>query len=650
MMKLTKLHSVLLLSIVMLCGNLSMAQSAKIRKADAAFQRLAYTEAREIYLSEVENEKYTPLLLLKLADTYYMVGDYANAAKWFQFKLETFPEHVMQPAYYFKASQSFRSENNIALSDSLMTIYTTIREETLLTQNFKEDFHHRNLDTKRTSLYEIKRLDINSSYSDITPSYYINQIVFASAAPRDEESKERIHNWNAQPYLNLYMANIDIDGDFYNIRKLKGDLATPMHESSATFTEDGMTVYFTRNNYIDGKKGKDREQNIRLKVYKATRTAHDFWSNVEELPFNSAYYSVSHPSLSPDEKRLYFSSDMPGTYGLSDIWYVDIFEDGTFGIPVNLGPNLNTEARDTFPFVSKDNILYFSSVGRPGLGGLDIFYTKLNEEGLPTEIYAMPEPINSPFDDFTFIIDTETRTGYFASNRASEPGTNNDDIFYFSEICETTITGVITDKKTGEILEGSYVVITHQGNEIESVYVGADGVYEFVLPCDETSYVIQVEKVEYIPESEIVETPEAPVVIEAPIALEPVYVDPCGDDLGCRLKLNPIYFDYDKHNIRPDAAIELTKVLNALLENPQMNIHIESHTDSRGNDDYNMALSDRRAKSTREWLIEKGIAPNRLTAKGYGESRLLNECGNNVRCSEEKHQLNRRSVFTIVQE
>jgi outer membrane protein OmpA-like peptidoglycan-associated protein len=397
---------------------------------------------------------------------------------------------------------------------------------------------------------------------------------------------------------------------------------------------------------MDGKKGKDKEKNIRLKIYKATKLGENLWTNVVELPFNSDNYSVAHPALTPDGKRLYFSSDMPGTLGQSDLWYVDILGDTNYGSPVNLGVGINTEARENFPFISANNVLYFSTDGRAGLGGMDIFYTQLNDEGMPTDILTLGSPINSGKDDFGFIIDEERNLGFLSSNRDGASGSIGDDIYRVNRICEITINGLVTDIDTGELLPGSLVtVLDENNNPVTSMTVGRDAKYNFNLECDK-QYTIRGTKDLYEPTEKIVSTPKESSILNIPLELKAS--DECPpNDLGCRLNLQPIYFDFDRFNIRPDAAIELAKILAAMREYPELIIHIESHTDSRGSDSYNELLSERRAQSTLAWLVDKGVSRERLSAKGYGEYRLINECSNGVQCTEVAHQLNRRSMFII---
>ncbi|EMY3484293.1 PD40 domain-containing protein, partial [Flavobacterium psychrophilum] len=235
--------------------------------------------------------------------------------------------------------------------------------------------------------------------------------------------------WTEEAFTDLYAADKSEDGTLSNPKKFSNSVNSKFHEDSPVFTNDMKTVYFTRNNYKDGKTGKDDRKVILLKLYKAT-LIEGKWQDITELPFNSDQYSVAHPALSPDNKTLYFASNMPGSKGQSDIFAVSIISDNTYGTPVNLA-KINTEGRETFPFVTSDNELYFASDGHQGLGGLDIFATKLTKSGLPGQVINVGAPVNGPMDDFSFMIEKPSRTGYFSSNR--EGGLGLDDIYYFKE-------------------------------------------------------------------------------------------------------------------------------------------------------------------------------------------------------------------------
>ncbi|HLW30894.1 MAG TPA: OmpA family protein, partial [Aequorivita sp.] len=393
-----------------------------------------------------------------------------------------------------------------------------------------------------------------------------------------------------------------------------------------------------------------------LKIYRATKKENGKWGNVEELPFNSDHFNTAHPMLNAEETEMYFASDRPGGSGGSDLWKVSLTEDG-FGTPVNLGATINTEGRETFPFMAADNVLYFSSDGRPGLGGLDVFAVQIKADGTYTDIQNVGEPINSTWDDFAYIIDADTRQGFFSSNRPGAIG--NDDIYRFTETrallleCLQNLEVKVIDAETGQVIEGALISLFdgHRNLTNEATQSGMD--YITMLTAEEcgTFFRVQASAEDYQSNSAgALLKDEIGGVTQLEIALEPAKVKvEKGDDLFKKFNLNPIYFDLDKSNIRLDAAEELAKILAVLEEYPAMKIDIRSHTDSRASHAYNDRLSERRAQSTRQWLIDQGIEANRLTAKGYGERQLINQCADGVKCSEEDHQANRRSEFIVME-
>ncbi len=631
-------NKLFLLTLVLLYTGVSFSQKKQVEKADKEFDKYAYIDAREIYLKVVEDGYTSAQIYKNLGDTYYWNSEYENAAKWYLKLIDEYPSET-EANYYYRAAQSLKSLGQQSQADTFMGRYIEKGGDPEIIKASSTNFLEYQV--------ELQKVSVNTAYSDFGPSYYGDKLVFASASKESEGT--RLHQWNEQPFLDLFVADMDQNGMLSNTTPLDGDINTPYHESSAVFTKDGGSIYFTRNNFIDGKKGRDKQKTIRLKLYKATKSGDNFWTNIVELPFNSKEYSVAHPALSLDEKRLYFSSDMPGTIGMSDLWYVEIQEDNTYGAPVNVR-SLNTEARESFPFISENNNLYFASDGRGGLGGFDVFMVPLGLDGMPSasgEVKNLGEPTNSNQDDFGFIIKENKRIGYLSSNRDGGSGSISDEIYRVQERCEVTITGVVTNSVTGVPIGGATVTLLDDNNTVvKTVTASADGRYSFdaLAQCSATYIVRGIgDGCEF--NEKVVQTPNITSTIEANLPLE---CDPCPpNDLGCRLKLEPIYFDFDRYNIRPDAEIELAKILAAMRQYPELIIHIESHTDSRGNDSYNERLSEKRAQSTLEWLVTKGINRSRLSAKGYGEYQLTNQCTNGIECTEEEHQLNRRSMFII---
>lgn len=631
-----------LLFFILLATSQVFSQKAKLKKAEKQYENLAYINSQKIYLQVVENGYTSAEIFKKLGNTYYFNADYKNAAQWYHRLITEFPSQA-EPEYFFRAAQSLKSEGKYKESDALMEQFASLGGNDLVTVNFQQHQDYLSEIRSKPKKYILEKTEVSTSYPDFGPSFYQDKLVYASAIP-DSTGRILIHEWNKQPFFNLYEANLDEEGKLSNPQKLSGDINTRFHESSTTFTKDGTTVYFTRNNYIDGRKGKDEDRNIRLKIYKATKVNNQ-WKNIVELPMNNAAYSVAHPALSVDEKRLYFSSDMPGTKGQADLWYVEILGDDQYGNPVNLGTGINTEVRESFPFISSDNTLYFASNGRAGLGGLDVFFTKLDDNGMPTEISVMGEPLNSKADDFGFILDPKRKLAFLSSNRANGNDNIYDDIYRAIPTCEINLSGLVSDVDTREILPGTQVVLFDENNvQVQTSQSDNNAQYTFTVDCDK-NYSVRAVKEGYTSLELLISTPEDSADIDFPLELKREGCAP--NDLGCLLTLQPIYFDFDQSNIRRDAEIELAKVHAALEEYPELEIHIESHTDSRGSDDYNLALSKRRAQSTLQWLLDKGIKSSRLSAEGYGETQLVNNCSNGSSCSNEEHEMNRRSMFII---
>jgi outer membrane protein OmpA-like peptidoglycan-associated protein len=627
------------------------AQERKLDKADKKYDSYAFINAIEIYEEVAEEGFKSKELFEKLGNAYYYNADLESASKWYG-ELFSLGEEVA-PEYYFRYAQALKAQKRYNESDQKMQEFNKLTGNDIRGTKFINTRNYLDQIAEQSGRFRIENLGVNSPYSDFAPSFYLeNNLVFSSA--RDTGVAQRYkHKWNARPFLDLYGAEVADNGSLSNVDKFSGKLNTKYHESTTVFTKDGNTMYFTRNNYYKGKYKKDQKGINKLKIFRATREE-GRWTNVEELPFNSDLYSVAHPALSVDEKKLYFASDMPGSVGQSDLYVVDINDDGTFGEPKNLGKGINTEARENFPFVSQDNELYFSSDGHVGLGGLDIFVMRLDDE--EQIIYNVGEPVNSPVDDFSFIINTKTKKGYFASNR--DGGQGDDDIYSFIETkpiqwsCEQEIVGVTKDSKSNEIIAGANVKLFDDTNaELENTYSDEQGKFRFktLLECNKV-YFVRASKQDYNSAEAYMPKQEEKGIRSVVLLLEKEEVPfKVGDDLAKILNIPIIYFDFDKSNIRPDAAAELEKVIAVMKKYPTLKIDVRSHTDSRGSDPYNLALSQRRNVSTRAYIVSKGIDESRLTGKGYGETRHVNKCSNGVKCTEEEHQLNRRSEFIVVE-
>ena len=623
------------------------AQKAKLANADKKYDSYSYIDAIKTYEKVAQKGYKSADMFQKIGNSYYFNGQLDQAAKWYG-ELFAMPDTVIEPTYYYRYAQSLRAINENDKADQILEQFDKLSQNDSRAKLFKENTNYLDQIKANSGRHKIENAGINSKYSDYGSSIYNNKVIFTSA--RDTGSLgQRIHTWTDQYFTNLYSAELGEEMTPSNPVKFNKKLKTKFNEATPVFTKDGKTVYFTRNNYIDGKKGKNENGITLVKLYKATLEGEE-WTKITALPFTSDSYSTAHPTLSPDEKTMYFASDMSGTVGLSDIFKVEIKEDGSFGNPINLGPSINTEGRETFPFVSGENELYFASDGHPGVGGLDIFMTKINKDGSFNKVHNIGMDANSPKDDFAYLIDSKSRRGFLSSNR--DGGQGYDDIYQFLEtkrlICEQELYGKITDSESNIALPNAKVTLfDNKMNTLNNMMANQNGDYSFMVECGKM-YTVRAEKEDYATNEKQVTTAKDNGRTELNIALDK---DQCkvtvGDDLGKCFGIKMIYFDLDKSDIRMEAALDLEKILDVLNQYPNMKLDIRSHTDSRASFKYNEALSDRRAKSTINWLVKNGIAPNRLTGKGYGEIQLVNKCTDNVKCTEEEHQMNRRSEFII---
>ena len=623
-----------------------------LEKADSYFDKMWYAEAAELYemILNENPENQTFDIIRRAGDAHYFNTNMERAFHWYDILYNRYKSD-MKADNLFKYAHALKGTGKYGRAKRLMRLYNKALKEEGSKRTYRPRPREAALDNILSTEedYEIKNVGVNSEYSDFSPMFYQdNKVVYASAKDSAFLNTRR-YKWNNQPYLDLYVAKINQESDeVRNAVKFSKKINTKYHEAAVTFSPDQKTIYFTRNNY--GKKLKRDNKGINhLKIYMSKKVG-DSWTEAVELPFNSDEYSTGHPALSPDGSKLYFVSDMPGSIGKTDLFVVDVLGDGQFSEPRNLGPDINTERREMFPFIS-DEKLYFSSDGHVGLGGLDIYESDISDEGF-SEVRNMGQPLNSKRDDFSYIINEESQKGFFASNRRG--GKGDDDIYSFKRILpdepnENAISGVVTEMVTGEVMPKSLVILLDENNmKLKEMETDEDGSFVFEELESNTRYIIRTKQENYFEDEQTVTTVENEKV-EVEIKLKRLEELIAIEDGIRKLKIDMIYFDFDKFNIRTDASEELDKLVEVMKTYSNMVIRIESHTDSRGKRAYNKYLSDKRAKSTRDYLISKGIDPKRIeSAIGYGEERLLNECDGSVRCSSAKHQLNRRSEFIIV--
>lgn len=639
---------ILLSILILILGLRNYAQNTTIKKAEKQYEQLAYIDAIKIYERVAEKGHKSIDLFEKLGNAYYFNSELSKANKWYT---ELFAlNQVVEPEYYYRYSQTLKSTGDYEKANQMLEAFNEKSGSDLRAQLYESSKDYLTVIKENSGRYIIDNAGINSVLSDYGTSFLGDKLIFTSNREKRGITK-RIQKWNNQAFTTLYTVKAKENGDFEDPEPFSNDIDSKFNEATPVFTKDGKTMYFTRNNYNDGKKGKDTDDRILLKLYKAT-LENNKWGNVTELSFNNDAYSTAHPALSPDEKTLYFASNMPGTLGESDIYKVSIDSKGNFGIPENLGKDINTEGKETFPFVSEANELYFSSNGHPGLGGLDVFVTKIANGGFG-KISNVGEPVNGPTDDFAFIIDLKSSNGYFSSNR--DGGLGYDDIYKFKEIrklrCEQAIAGTIIDKETGLFLVNTKIVLLDEHmNILKEFYTDDQGGFSYDgVECGK-GYYIRVSQLNYQSKEEKIILATQTGITKVVIALENnIKALTPGTDLAKVFRIELIYFDLDKSDIRPDAALDISKVIAVMKEYPKMKIVVASHTDSRGSKVYNLTLSQKRAQATLDYMVKSGIDKSRLTAKGYGESQPVNKCTDGVECTEAEHQENRRSQFLITE-
>ncbi len=619
-----------LISVTSIC----FAQRKEIEKADEKFKKLAYIDAIDIYKKVAEKGFKDEEIYKKLGDAYYFNADYDEALKWYNKLFIINPD--CDTEYYFRYGQTLKATNNYTKADSYLKKYFNFKGA-----NYTKSTEYLSDIEKNSNLYIINKIKHNTKYSDY-PAYLKNNVLYAVSA----NLKGKINDWNNEPASNI--QNYSQNSGFKPIK----NLSTIYNEGSLVITKDGNTMYFTRNDFIrEVIEEEDGYRDIRLKIYKAEKVNGD-WDNITELPFGSPDYSIAHPALSLDEKKLYFVSDMPNSLakGGTDLYEVEIFEDGSFGVPLNIS-EINTVGNEMFPFIAHDNTLYFSSNGHASnLGGLDVYASKIIDGSFKTP-QNLGTPINSNMDDFSFMINYENTKGYFASNRK---GTKSDDIYLFvpnknyKKPCSVTLKGDIRDEKTNELIRESDISLIDIDNKTLKYDFVKEGNYYFEdTDCGAVKF-IRVEKDSYqTKEVSVDTTEEGEIVTDIYLASRKIET---GMGVDIAQYLNPIYFDLDKSNIRPDAQIELEKVIQIMNLRPTLKIDVRSHTDGYSSDAYNLKLSDRRVKSTINYIVNNGIRRSRLSGRGYGESQLLNDCKEAKNCTDEENQRNRRSEFIIVSE
>ncbi len=626
-----KKHTYIFASLLFVSG-MALAQKGNIKKANKLFEMRAYIEAAEIY----EKKERTQEVLQNLADSYYYNANLQKAIKTYRELFVTYGDSI-DIEFHFRYAQALKGAKNYKDADFHLTRYFNRKVNT---SAFIE-----NLEKTTPHTFNLKKIGGTESTSDFGLTFYgDNNVAFASS----RNTKNPSFAWNKQPYLDLYSATITDEGTLKDVLPFSDEINTNSHESNATFSRDGKTMYFNRTSSTRTKTGEAKVAQV--KIFKAEQVD-DKWTNVTALPFNSTAYSCEHPSLSKDGKTLYFASDMPGTLGGFDIFKVAINEDGSFGEPVNLGDKINTKHREQFPFISDIDVLYFSSDGHLGYGGLDVFRSNLVNSQFDKPV-NLGGSINSNLDDFAYTIREKNNKGYVSSNRSGY-----DRLYGFAReeniLTKYLVEGIVQDKKSSQLLVGALVTLFDEtGTVIQDTIVGDQANYLFKIEPNK-KYKVRGTKKAYIPQDVEFSTGEKGKISHNIYLTLEAYTDvedrvKQNEKGDVQIQLDKIYFDFDMSDIRKDAATTLNVLVDLMKKYPKMEVEVSAHTDARGDDAYNLSLSKNRAASTLEYLVSKGIDRNRLKSIGYGEMQPLNKCIKEGICSDEEYDVNRRCEFTII--
>jgi outer membrane protein OmpA-like peptidoglycan-associated protein len=699
----------------------SFAQSGKKKLADRYYQEFKFEKAAEIYEDVLEIDDNDIFALKRAAECRKNLGQYSAAEVHLE-KLANLSLVRAEDLLLYADILKVQGEYQRALM--VYEKYMMMKPEDQYIRKYLQDGNWAEQIVRDSSLYTITNSAINSESSDFAPCFVEGKVMFSSARGQGR-GKNNIYNWTDQSYLNLFTAEVQSDSSLNNVQLADSEANSRFHEGTVAYDEQNKEMFFTRNFFYKGKKVEGSDGRLNLAIFHGSYENGEL-GRLKEFPFNDEEYSIGHPTLTPDGQTMYFTSDMPGGIGGTDIYKTQ--RNGDFwSDPVNLGPEINTPNDEMFPYMDAKGVLHFASNGHPGLGGLDLFY--IDAAG---EVKNFGYPVNSSFDDFALITFANGKGGYFSSNRPG--GVGDDDIYEFviRQSEKITISGIVLDAQTKKEIKNATILLKDENNEeVLQVVANTDslGYYSFDVDFDKTYTIIGVKngyfqeeiqlitnersgyidganlelmKYSYASEGHVLRASDGepiegamvtlydenrevisqmPTLVDGsyffglekekkyfleanhpPYPAQEIVLDTRGRpatimysdfrlfmlEAGTVVRLDNIYYDYNKATLRPESEQELDKLVKILKDNPGMIIELSSHTDARGTDAYNLSLSKRRAQSAVNYLLKKGIAKSRLQPKGYGESKLLNRCKNNVECTEEEHQLNRRTEFKIL--
>lgn len=612
---------------LLLLLTVSYGQDKSTERADKLFESYQYVNAIEEYSKLAKEKEANTYLYTRLADSYYNVFNTEEAAKWY----EKAVKGTVNAETHFRYAQSLKTLGKYHEANLQMDIFSDQEPNDPRAKEHKTNPNYIPSLTNKSKMFEVATTSIQSKGQSDFGAVLANDGLLYFVSTRNASNKK--DKWVNQPYVDVFQSVRNSDGTLSEPSAIN-ELNSAFHDGPVTVSADGNTLFFARDSHSKGEFGKDKKSNVKIGqqgLYKAVRV-NGKWTQIEALPFNSKAYSVTHPALSKDGKTLYFTSNMPGGSGDSDIWKVSV-DGNQYGTPQNLGDKINTPGKENFPFITDENVLYFASSGRQGFGGLDVFKIDLNSA---EKAQNLGKPVNTEKDDFSFSFNSVFNAGYFSSNRSGA-----DAIYTATPVCKAQAIALVTNEKTGEVLSNAAVaILDDKGNTIETQLTDLSGKVIYGVEC-ETAYEFRVSAANFDARAfPIGKTHSGENVIAAKLIPAEVIIT------DTEVLLDPIYFEFNKSNITAQGAGELDKLVKVMNDYPSMVILVKSHTDTKGRAAYNLNLSEQRAQSTVQYIISKGILSSRISGKGFGSSTPKINCGAN--CTDDDHAQNRRSEFLII--
>ncbi|MEM9142580.1 MAG: OmpA family protein [Bacteroidota bacterium] len=627
----------------MLAIAVSAQEGRGLKKANRQYEAMFYQEAITSYLDLVGTAFESELLLERLANAYYFNAQYVEAVKWYD-RLHDVRGNRMPWEVMLRYSQSLRASGNAEKAGRIYDAFKKLHDSEDVDLANAEEYLQ--IISQNAERYTVTETSINSPNTDFGGFLQDGHFYFSSS--REQSGRQKaVDPWTKQSTLDVFEVSYNRDTGVFGQPKPLAIYGSPeLHISSFVMDKTGKTAYFTRSVAPQNKGGTHI-----LKIFKA-HYIEGFWANTQELPFNSNAYSNAHPALSPDGKKMYFASNRPGGFGLTDIYVVELFSDGTFGDPENLGNKVNSKGRESFPFISGTNELYFASDGHFGMGGYDIYYYNL-EDSDNGNLLNVGLPVNGAADDYAFSIDFESQKGFFSSNRSGK-----DNMYQFTEqiaireYLGQKVRGSITDFGAGIPIRGVKIaVFDENGNLLGHTSTDAKGFYELDFKQPGNGYILSAQGPGFEGVDRLIDVVKGVVQVDFSLKTHKPRMREAtrlAERDGVEyLDFDKVFFEHNSSFLNAEAKVKLLAISKMLIESPWLKVKINAHADMRGTDAYNDWLTERRGKRIKDFLAQLGISGDRLRYEGLGKKELLRPCNRLEDCDEEDHKENRRTVFLI---